>query len=160
MKNARSVLVFVSLIICCILGMPFAVSGLRPQAPPQSSIESRRQQLLSLFDEEWEYELRSDPEYATALGDKRYNDRLSDHSPEFHKSELEQARKFLTRFEAIDPAGFSQQDALSLTLMIRKLREEIEGAQFKPWEMPVNQMGGPHLELAGPGEPDAVQHNR
>src|SRR5207237_99552 len=24
---------------------------------------------------------------------------------------------------------------------------EIEGAKFKRWEMPVNQMGGPHLEL-------------
>src|SRR5882762_11144933 len=127
--------------------MPSAASGLRAQAPVPSGIESRRQQLLSLFDEQWEYELRSDPEFATDLGDKRYNDRLSDHSPEFHKSEVEQARRFLTRFEAIDPAGFSQQDTLSLTLMIRKLREEIEGAQFKSWEMPVNQMGGPHLNL-------------
>jgi uncharacterized protein (DUF885 family) len=147
LKNARSVLVFVSIFICCILGMPLAVSALPPQAPAQSSIESRRQQLLSLFDEEWEYELRSDPEFATALGDKRYNDRLSDHSSEFHKSEVEQARKFLSRFEAIDPAGFSQQDTLSLTLIIRKLSEEIEGAKFKSWEMPVNQMGGPHLNL-------------
>jgi uncharacterized protein (DUF885 family) len=103
--------------------------------------------VLSLFDDEWEYELRSDPEFATALGDKRYNDRLSDHSPEFQKSEVEQARTFLARFEAIDPAGFSQQDTLSLTLMIRRLRGEIEGAQFKSWEMPVNQMGGPHLNL-------------
>jgi uncharacterized protein (DUF885 family) len=31
--------------------------------------------------------------------------------------------------------------------MIRRLREEIEGAQFRQWEMPVNQMGGLHLEL-------------
>ncbi len=147
MKNVRFLLVVVSLLICCILAMPSAASGLRAQAPVPSGIESRRLQLLSLFDEEWEYELRSDPEFATAIGDKRYNDRLSDHSPEFHKSEVEQARRFLTRFEAIDPAGFSQQDTLSLTLMIRKLREEIEGAQFKSWEMPVNQMGGPHLNL-------------
>ena len=31
--------------------------------------------------------------------------------------------------------------------MIRNLRQEIEGAQFKSWEMPVNQMAGPHIEL-------------
>ncbi|MFY9980656.1 MAG: DUF885 domain-containing protein, partial [Candidatus Sulfotelmatobacter sp.] len=36
---------------------------------------------------------------------------------------------------------------LSLSLMVRKLRQEIEGAQFKPWEMPVNQYSGPHTEL-------------
>jgi uncharacterized protein (DUF885 family) len=31
--------------------------------------------------------------------------------------------------------------------MIRKLKQEIEGTQFKPWEMPVNQMDGLHLSL-------------
>jgi uncharacterized protein (DUF885 family) len=114
---------------------------------PQPSVETRRQQLLSLFDEEWEYHLRTSPEWATVVGDRRHNDRLSDTSPEFFQSDVEQKRQFLTRLEAIDPAGFSQQDTLSRELMIRELRQEIEGAQFKPWEMPVNQMGGPHLQM-------------
>jgi uncharacterized protein (DUF885 family) len=112
-----------------------------------AAVESRRQQLLSLFDEQWQYVLRTNPEWATMLGDNRYNDRLSDESPEFFQSELEQQRKFLSRFEAIDPAGFSRQDTLSRELMIRELRQQIEGSQFKPWEMPVNQMNGMHLEL-------------
>jgi len=112
-----------------------------------ASVEARRQQLLSLFNEEWEYELRTNPEWATTLGDKRYNDRLSDNSAEFFQSDLEQTRKFLARFEAIDPTGLSHQDGLSRELMIRELRQNIEGAQFTHWEMPVNQMGGPHLEL-------------
>jgi uncharacterized protein (DUF885 family) len=122
-------------------------SSAQSSAPASASVENRRQQLLSLFDEEWQYSLRSNPEWATQLGDSRYNDRLSDNSPEFFQSDLEQERNFLTRFEAIDPAGFSQQDALSRELMIRRLRQEIEGSQFKHWEMPVNQMGGLHLEL-------------
>jgi uncharacterized protein (DUF885 family) len=112
-----------------------------------ASVENHRHQLLSLFDEEWQYELRTSPEWATMLGDNRYNDRLSDNSLEFFRSDEEQRRGFLERFEAVDPAGFSRQDTLSLELMIRKLRLEIEGAQFKQWEMPVNQMGGLHLEL-------------
>ena len=112
-----------------------------------ASVENRRHELLSLFDEEWQYELRTNPEWATMLGDNRYNDRLSDNSPEFFRSDLEQRRGFLARFEAVDPAGFSRQDTLSRELIIRKLRQEIEGAQFKHWEMPVNQMGGLHLEL-------------
>ena len=113
----------------------------------ESTVESRRKQLLSLFDEQWEYELQANPEFATSQGDSRYNDRLNDHSPEFYKSDLEKKRQFLGRLEAIDPVGFDSQDALSRTLMIRGLREEIEGARFKNWEMPVNQMGGPHLHL-------------
>jgi uncharacterized protein (DUF885 family) len=112
-----------------------------------AAAETHRQQLLALFDEEWQYGLRTSPEWATMLGDNRYNDRLSDNSPEYFQSDLEQQRKFLARFEAIDPDGFSRQDALSRELMIRELRQDIEGAQFKRWEMPVNQMGGLHLEL-------------
>ena len=112
-----------------------------------ADIENRRNQLLSLFDEQWQYELRADPEMATSLGDNRYNDRLNDRSPEFYQSDSEARRKFLARFEAIDPAGLSAQDALSRELMIRNLRQDIEGARFKWWEMPVNQMEGPHLGL-------------
>ena len=66
------------------------------------SAEARRQQLLSLLDEEWQYELRSSPEFATSVGDNRYNDRLGDASPEFFQADLEQRRKFLARFEAIN----------------------------------------------------------
>lgn len=112
-----------------------------------SSADSRQQQLRSLFDEEWEYELRAEPEFATALGDKRYNDRLSDRSPAFYQSDTERKREFLRRFEAVDATGLPESDALSLTLMIRELRKEIEGSQFKSWEMPVNQMDGLHLGL-------------
>ena len=121
-------------------------AGPTGQGEPTSA-NGREQQLRSLFDEEWEYELRAEPEYATALGDKRYNDRLSDRSPAFYQSDTERKREFLRRFEAVEAKGLSEQDALSLTLMIRQLRQEIEGSQFKSWEMPVNQMDGLHLGL-------------
>ena len=116
-----------------------ATAGLKPDDP--------REQLRSLFDEEWQYTLRTHPEWATTMGDPRFNDRLSDNSPQFFQSDLEQRRKFLARFQAVDPATLPPQDALSRQLMIRALREQIQGAQFKDWEMPVDQMNGPHLEL-------------
>jgi len=119
------------------------------QAPAKETpaLAQGRAQLQALFAEEWDDELRTHPEWATALGDKRFNDRLSDCSPQAIESSLERNRKFLQAFEAVNPAGFPAKDALSLSLMIRKLRIEIEGAQFKPWEMPVNQMDGPHLDM-------------
>jgi len=134
-------------LVCALTPMLPQSSLAQSSMPTSASADSRRLQLLSLFDEEWQYELRSNPEWATTLGDSRYNDRLSDNSPEFFRADIEQEQKFLTRFRAIDPAGFSRQDTLSRELMIRRLQQEIEGAQFKPWEMPVNQMGGLHLEL-------------
>jgi uncharacterized protein (DUF885 family) len=116
-----------------------------PAAPNPADVGARRAQLLALFDEQWQYELRTNQEEATSLGDNRYNDRLKDRSPEFYQSDLETTRKFLDRFEALNPAGFSAQDAISRELMIRNLRQDVEEARFKPWEMPVNQMEGPHL---------------
>src|SRR5260370_18322715 len=93
-----------------------------------ADIEGRRAQLLALFDEEWQYELRTNPEMATGLGDNRYNDRLDHHSPEFYQSDVEARGKILTRFDAISPAGLSPHDSLSRELMIRNLRQDIEGA--------------------------------
>jgi len=134
-------------VLVAIALLPGASRAQNTPAAGKPDVESRRTQLLSLFDEEWQYELRSDPETATSLGDNRYNDRLSDRSPQFYQSDEETRRRFLARFEAIDPAGLPEQDTLSRELMIRNLRQDIAGARFKPWEMPVNQMNGPHLGL-------------
>ena len=117
------------------------------QAATTASVEARRRQLLSLFDQHWQYQMRTHPQWATALGDNRYNDRLDDLSQTAIESELDEGRKFLAAFEAIDPSGLSPQDALSRKLMIRDLRLELEGARFKNWEMSVNQREGPHVDL-------------
>ena len=131
-----------------LLAAPFVLLAAQPASSGQSGpAGSKSQQLLSLFKQEWEYELRTNPEMATALGDHRYDDRLGDDSLAFHESDLQQSRDFLARFEAISPQGLSAQDTLSRELMIEGLRQNIEGAQFKPWEMPVNQSDGPHLWL-------------
>ncbi len=136
---------FVSIVALAQLLAPWSCAPDR--AATSTTVAGRRQQLRSLFDEEWQYALRSNPEGATTLGDNRYNDRLSDRSPEFYKSDVEQKTAFLARFTALDPTGLPPQDTLSRALMIRQLRQDIEGAAFKPWEMPVDQMNGVYIEL-------------
>lgn len=141
------VLVFAILLLASILTKSHAAQKPAATPNPMSTFDARHKQFTDLLDEEWQYEMRSSPEFATSVGDNRYNDRLSDYSPEFFQSDVEQRGKFLARFEAIDATGFAQQDALSLKLMIRELKEQIEGAQFKNWEMPVNQRDGPQVDL-------------
>jgi uncharacterized protein (DUF885 family) len=138
-------------LVCVFTPVPIQTSRAQNRAatPPTAGLkpDDPRDQLRSLFDEDWQYTLRVHPEWATTMGDNRYNDRLSDNSPQFFQSDLEHSRKFLARFEAIDAPALPPQDALSRQLMIRALRQQIEGAQFKNWEMPVDQMSGPHLEF-------------
>jgi len=79
---------------------------------------------------------------------KRYNDQLSDLSPEAVERDLAVTRTFLGRFRAIDTGGFSDTEKLNSRLMIDDLSHELEDAHFRNWEMPVNQMTGTHLRLA------------
>ncbi len=115
------------------------------QASPQD-LEARRKQLADLLDEQWEYTMRTHPEYASVLGDKRYNDKLSDRSEKAILAELEQERQFLARFKAIDVSGFPEQEALNKALMVREMEMDLEGVRFKDWEMPVTQFGGIHIQ--------------
>ena len=121
------------------------------QATAQStsgSLEARRAELKRLLNDEWEYTLRTAPELATNVGDERYNDRISDFSDKAIADDLEHTRQALKRFEALDVAGFPEQEKLNHTLMVRTLRESVERARFKGWEMPATQFGGIHLEYA------------
>lgn len=106
------------------------------------------QRLQSLLNEEWDYEMRTHPEEATIYGDNRFNDRVSDLSPAAFAAEVAQEQKFLAKFQAIPEKGLSADDQLNRSLMIRRLQDGIEGAKFKPWEMPLNQFSGPHHEYA------------
>lgn len=111
------------------------------------SLENRRKALNDLLAEQWEYHLRSSPINASFLGDKRWNDRLDDFSQEFVDKDLDQTRKFLARFEAIDTTGFPEQESLNKALIVRDLKMTVAGARFKTWEMPVNQENGIQIFL-------------
>lgn len=112
------------------------------------SLEERRAMLTRLLADEWEYTLRTQPEFATRVGDDRYNDRLSDFSDKAIADDLEHERAALRRFQAIDVTGLPEQEKLNRELMVRSLTEDLKNAQFKGWEMPVTQFGGIHLWYA------------
>src|SRR5882672_11292721 len=131
-----------SLVLGSILLVP-----LLTQAAEQT-LEARRAELNRLLADEWEYTLRTQPELATHIGDNRYNDRLSDYSDKAIADDLAHSRQALRRFEAIDTAGFPESEKLNQALMVRSLRDGIEEAQLKNWEMPATQFGGIHLEYA------------
>ena len=120
--------------------------AVNPQAAPQS-LEDRRNALNALFAEMWQDRLAHDPEFASSIGDKRYDDQLTDYSVEEYNDSLQRGREYLMRLGSIDTAGMSDQETLSKDLMVRQLVDQQEEAEFKPWEMPLTQFDGIHLEL-------------
>ena len=113
-----------------------------------ASLDKRRRALQDLLKEQWDDSLRRAPEYASILGDRRWNDQSSDLSEAAALANIASAKKFLKRFEAIDTTGFDEQEKLDKELMLLDLRNDIEDETFTPWLMPVTQMAGYHLNAA------------
>lgn len=132
------------LVLAFLLVMSSA-AAMSAQELSAADLDRRRKALADLLHEQWEYTLKTSPEFASILGDRRYNDQVSDNSEKAQYADVEQSKKFLKRFEAIDTRAFTEQERLDRDLMLRDLRNSIEGAKFKSWQMPVNQMSGIHL---------------
>jgi len=144
--------------LCCalVLLLAFVVPGATrlaqaasPQltAAPSTDLGARRKALNDIFAEYWEDHLSHAPEFASILGDKRFNDQLNDYSVDAYNQRLARERDYIGRLGAIDTTGMSDQEVLSKDLLVRQLIEDQEESAFKPWEMPVNQFNGLQLEL-------------
>jgi uncharacterized protein (DUF885 family) len=133
-------------VVCLAFSVWLTCFAAAAQSPAPQSVDARRKQLNELLDQQWEYTMRTNPEYASILGDKRYNDKLSDQSYEAVLRDIEQQKKFLAAFEAVDTTGFPEQEKLNRDIMVRNLREGLEAVRFKEWEMPVSQTNGIHID--------------
>ena len=123
----------------------FAATGAQV-SQSASSMDARRTALNNLLAEQWEYKLRINPEMASMLGDKRYNDKLSDFSQAAIEADQKMDVNFLKRFKAIDTSGFGVQDQLNKDLMVQQLQASVDSVRFKGWQMPVLQNSGIHLQ--------------
>src|ERR1700688_3678632 len=133
------------LLTICLLPVALLIPAAFAANTP-ADLESRRKALNDLLHERWEYTMRTSPIYASILGDKRYNDRLDDFSQKAIDDDLEQSRRDLDRFQAVDTTGLSEQESLTIQIMVRALQIGLDAARFKPWEMPVNQGSGIHID--------------
>ena len=133
------------LICASLLGSVGAVSSVHAaaaavQAAP-ADVATRVQALNALLAEQWQHQLQNSPEFATMLGDLRYNDRWSDMSLAHMAAENKATENFLARFLAIPTGGLSSADKLNQQLMVRQLKDQLRGYQLKLYEMPLDHAG-------------------
>jgi uncharacterized protein (DUF885 family) len=117
-------------------------------APATPSVATQSKALSGLLTQIWEDRLKHSPEFASSIGDKRYDDQLTDYSTQALNAALARGRDYIEKLSEIDTTGLTDQEKLSADLMLRQLIEEQEAAKFKEWEMPVNQFYGFHTDLA------------
>ncbi|MBI5623834.1 MAG: DUF885 domain-containing protein [Elusimicrobia bacterium] len=99
-------------------------------------------------EEYWEWVLRNQPQYATFLGDHRYNaqlPRIGAEDIELQRSEL---AAFLKRLKGIDPRTLSGSDGVSRDILIFTIGAAIREIDFGFHLWSVDQMAGPQVWLA------------
>jgi len=113
-----------------------------------STVDTRLAIQNTLFEEVYQADLKNSPERATAFGDYRYNDQLSDRSLAAIARRHSEDTAYLGRLSAIPTTGFPEQDILSHDLLTRVLQQRLTDYDLKEYEMPVDQMNGVHTGLA------------
>ena len=121
-----------------VITLSTLLAAQKPGTKPASAAD----RLHKLFDAEWEYTMRESPEWASQLGDKRYNDRGSDASlaniEKRHQHSLEVAQQLA----AIPRTGLSQTDQINYDMFKRDLDDEAGDYKFKTYLLPLNQREG------------------
>ena len=128
-----------------LLPASHAIDAQAPASAPAgaASVEGNRKALNQIFKDYWEDNLAHSPEFASSLGDKRWNDQIADYSVKAYNQNLEREQGFLMRLAAIDDNGtyrIRRKSAASFccgsSRRIRKPRSSRSG------RFPVNQLGG------------------
>jgi len=93
----------------------------------------------------WEWQLRENPEAATALGDRRYDERLADLSPDGFARRAFDAGEFVSRLDALGPR--SGEDEITADLLRQHLAETIDLQRLRLPEIAVDPVDGPQVSF-------------
>ena len=105
--------------------------------------------LARVLDEHWAWFLRTNPVYATSLGERAYDDRVGDPSLAEADRQAAQARAFLTRLEAIPDARLAPAERTNKAILSRLLAEQVEGNRFGQRQMLFTTYSSWHQGFAG-----------
>jgi len=103
----------------------------------------------ALLDKHWAWGLSLSPTFATSLGVRDYDDKLSDPSLAAYEAQIETTKQYLSDFNAIDVSALSADNQLNHELMTLQLETDIEAASFGGKYMIMTNRGGPHLTVTG-----------
>ncbi|MES2901449.1 MAG: DUF885 domain-containing protein [Pseudomonadota bacterium] len=103
----------------------------------------------AMFDADWQWRLQNEPEYATMVGDYRFDAALSDTSMAAVRTALAYQRKVLEQARLIERSKLSPQNQLSLDLFIHDKEMLLRAASFHPFRyQPLSSQQGLHINFA------------
>jgi uncharacterized protein (DUF885 family) len=122
-----------------VLSLMMAAAAPAVAAEPASSAGQR---LHELFEAEWERGLRENPTWASYLGDRRFDDRWPDLSPDARARSHAADRAVIEVLADIPVAELSEADRLNHELFGRTYRQEIDAHAWGLQYLPITQRRG------------------
>jgi uncharacterized protein (DUF885 family) len=101
--------------------------------------------LRELLASEWEYTMAENPSWASALGDRRWNDKWTDESAEHLARQAEHDRELLTKLEGIDRLQLPAEDRLNYDMKKYGATLALDEYAQRLWTLPMNQREGVQL---------------
>jgi prolyl oligopeptidase len=96
----------------------------------------------TLLDEHWEWQMATNPLWASSMGDRRFNTQWPDERLDTIEQHQMERRSFLRRLYAIDRNTLSVDDQLNYEMFRRQLQKEVDEFQFNGHLMPFSHFGG------------------
>ena len=110
--------------------------------------DSADQQARTLFSSDWQWRLQHQSEFATTIGDFRYDAALSDTSLAASRAANAHERKMLDAARAIERERLSGQNQLSWDLFVEQKERKLKAASFYPYNaQPLTAQEGIHLNF-------------
>ncbi|HET9232636.1 MAG TPA: DUF885 domain-containing protein [Candidatus Eisenbacteria bacterium] len=115
--------------------------------PRPAQANPPKEALMQFAHDYWEHVLKTNPLSATQLGDHRYDDRLSDITPEGIATEARWLRDFEKRVAAVDAATLGTEDKITRNALLFEIQSAMAGLTCGFEEWVVDPLGGPQVEF-------------
>jgi uncharacterized protein (DUF885 family) len=126
-----------------------ALAACRTAAPPPAHVVSAAADagpaLAALAQTYWDERLAANPLEATEIGDRRYDDRLPDETPEGRAADVARLERLRARVEAISPAALSPEDRVTHGLLLGEIDADLSrwSCQLDDWAVDARE--GPQV---------------
>jgi len=101
--------------------------------------------LAALATEAWDGTLAAQPIVATSIGDRRFDDRLSDNRPEAEAAERRRLAYLLERARAFPEAGLDPSERITRTALVAYLEMELDLATAELGHWTIDPLDGPQV---------------
>ena len=116
----------------------------RPRALDRSPAAER---LAALAREAWDGTMAAQPLFATAIGDRRFDDRLADNTPEADTEDRRRLAGLLVRAREIPEEGLGSADAVTHAALVAFLEMELDMAESGHVRWAIDPIDGPQVEF-------------